>query len=153
MPPSVEPDIPAQFFAAMPDLSILGLDRDPVARRRRYRPVVGLRRPGQGRSCPLRRLHSGPGRTVGTDRIGPFASAVLFDLGVSSVQFDRPERGFSYRVDGPLDMRMDTTSGQTAADVVNTYSEAALTRLMKVYADERFANRNRPGHQLPPGRF
>ncbi|MGH9226420.1 MAG: 16S rRNA (cytosine(1402)-N(4))-methyltransferase RsmH [Acidimicrobiales bacterium] len=70
-------------------------------------------------------------------------AAVLFDLGVSSPQLDRPERGFSYRADGPLDMRMDRTSagGRTAADVVNTYDEPALARVLRTYGDERYAGR------------
>jgi 16S rRNA (cytosine1402-N4)-methyltransferase len=71
---------------------------------------------------------------------GP-VSAVLFDLGVSSPQIDWPERGFSYIGDGPLDMRMDQRSGLTAADVVNTYSEDALIRLVAESGDRRLARR------------
>jgi 16S rRNA (cytosine1402-N4)-methyltransferase len=65
--------------------------------------------------------------------------AVLFDLGVSSLQLDVVERGFAYREDAPLDMRMDGTSGQTAADVLNTYPATELTRVLKEYGEERFA--------------
>ncbi|HEX2274573.1 MAG TPA: 16S rRNA (cytosine(1402)-N(4))-methyltransferase RsmH [Acidimicrobiales bacterium] len=68
-------------------------------------------------------------------------SGVLFDLGVSSPQLDRAERGFSYGTDGPLDMRMDRGQRLTAADVVNTYDEDALTRVLAAYGDERFARR------------
>ena len=68
-------------------------------------------------------------------------SGVLFDLGVSSHQFDEGERGFSYRFDGPLDMRMNPTLGRTAADVVNEYSLDDLTRVLREYGDERFAYR------------
>ncbi len=71
----------------------------------------------------------------------PGASGVLFDLGVSSPQLDRPERGFSYREDGPLDMRMDTRGGLTAADVVNGYPQSELARILARNADERFASR------------
>ena len=67
--------------------------------------------------------------------------AVLFDLGVSSLQLDVTERGFAYREDAPLDMRMDSGSGLTAADVLNTYSEAELARILKEYGEERFARR------------
>jgi len=66
---------------------------------------------------------------------------ILFDLGVSSLQLDETERGFSYAHDAPLDMRMDRTIGQTAADVVNTYSAAELTHVLRVYGEERFASR------------
>jgi len=69
-------------------------------------------------------------------------SAVLLDLGVSSLQLDEEERGFAYRHDAPLDMRMDQTSGQpTAADVLNTYDQADLERVLRQYGEERFAKR------------
>jgi 16S rRNA (cytosine1402-N4)-methyltransferase len=67
--------------------------------------------------------------------------AVLFDLGVSSMQLDVRERGFSYSADAPLDMRMDATSGPTAADVLNTYDVRDLARILKDYGEERFARR------------
>ena len=66
---------------------------------------------------------------------------ILFDLGVSSFQFDKPERGFSYRMDGPLDMRMDTTQSLCAKDVVNTYSEQELRRILLEYGEEKFASK------------
>jgi 16S rRNA (cytosine1402-N4)-methyltransferase len=66
---------------------------------------------------------------------------VLFDLGVSSMQLDLPERGFAYAVDAPLDMRMDSQQGPTAADVLNTYDAAALTRVLRDYGEERMAKR------------
>jgi len=68
-------------------------------------------------------------------------SGVLFDLGVSSPQLDRPDRGFSYRADGPLDMRMDRGQSTTAADVVNHYDQDRLARVISQYGDERFAAR------------
>lgn len=64
---------------------------------------------------------------------------VLADLGCSSYQFDTPERGFSYMHDAPLDMRMDTDSGLTAYDVVNTYDEDELQRILYEYGEEKFA--------------
>jgi len=66
---------------------------------------------------------------------------ILFDLGVSSNQLDSPERGFSYRLDGPLDMRMDRSQTKTAADVVNEYSLSELTSVIKKYGEERWASR------------
>ena len=68
-------------------------------------------------------------------------SAVLLDLGVSSLQLDEPERGFAYRHDAPLDMRMDQSVGITAAHVLNTYDQAHLERVLREYGEERFAKR------------
>jgi 16S rRNA (cytosine1402-N4)-methyltransferase len=66
---------------------------------------------------------------------------VLFDLGVSSLQLDERERGFAYSYDAPLDMRMDTSTGPTAADVVNTYSQDDLVRIIRKWGEEKFAGR------------
>ncbi|OFK24867.1 16S rRNA (cytosine(1402)-N(4))-methyltransferase RsmH [Olsenella sp. HMSC062G07] len=77
---------------------------------------------------------------VGAEVIG--VDCFLFDLGVSSPQLDIPERGFSYNEDAPLDMRMDPDNGTlTAAEVTNTYNEADLVRILRMYGDERFAPR------------
>jgi 16S rRNA (cytosine1402-N4)-methyltransferase len=101
---------------------------------------------GSPSATPLRRLaeavaeHGGP------------VTAVLFDLGVSSPQLDRGERGFSHRFDAPLDMRMDTTStGRTADDVVNRYAEADLARVLADLGDERYA-RGSPRPSSRPAR-
>ena len=66
---------------------------------------------------------------------------ILFDLGVSSMQLDEADRGFAYAQDAPLDMRMDRTTGSTAADVLNTYSVEDLTRILRAYGEERYARR------------
>ena len=71
----------------------------------------------------------------------PCVDGMLFDLGVSSPQLDEAERGFSYRVDAPLDMRMDRSRGITARDVVNGYDEAELARILFTYGEERYARR------------
>jgi 16S rRNA (cytosine1402-N4)-methyltransferase len=77
-----------------------------------------------------------------TDAAIPYVNGFLFDLGVSSPQLDIAERGFSYRTDAPLDMRMDSTAGGiTAADVVNSYQESDLARVIREYGEERWASR------------
>jgi 16S rRNA (cytosine1402-N4)-methyltransferase len=70
---------------------------------------------------------------------GVRADAILLDLGVSSMQVDRPERGFSYAVDAPLDMRMDQSEDVTAADIVNEASERELQTIFRRYGEERYA--------------
>ena len=70
----------------------------------------------------------------------PLADGILLDLGVSSYQLDNPERGFSYLTeDAPLDMRMDQTQSLTAADILNTYSESELVRILRDYGEEKCA--------------
>jgi 16S rRNA (cytosine1402-N4)-methyltransferase len=126
---------------ARPDLRLIGLDRDGDAIAAAGRALGGF-----GGRVVLRRarfdeitttLHE-LGQETGA---GGVISGVLFDLGVSSPQLDRPGRGFSYRDDGPLDMRMDTRDPFTAADVVNGYPEAELARVLHHYGEERFARR------------
>jgi 16S rRNA (cytosine1402-N4)-methyltransferase len=68
-------------------------------------------------------------------------NGMIFDLGVSSPQFDNPERGFSYRYEAPLDMRMNRKQSLTAGDIVNQYSQRELTRIIKEYGEERWASR------------
>lgn len=70
-----------------------------------------------------------------------FPHAVLFDLGVSSYQLDNPERGFSWKNDSPLDMRMDRSLRTTAADILATYSEEGLSEIIREYGEERYAGR------------
>lgn len=66
---------------------------------------------------------------------------ILFDLGVSSLQLDNTERGFSYAHDAALDMRMDKSQGKTAADIINTYAPGELVRILRTYGEEKFATR------------
>ena len=121
---------------AHPGLSVLGLDRDPAAlaaSRERLAPY-GDRVMLQHRrfdDLDAAMLEAGIAELSGA----------LFDLGVSSHQFDSGERGFSYRHDAPLDMRMDTTKATTAADVVNQASEIEIAQILREYSDEKFAGR------------
>ena len=71
----------------------------------------------------------------------PCVQGILFDLGVSSMQLDEVNRGFSYANNAPLDMRMDASTGITAADVLNTYDEKQLVRVLRTYGEEKFAGR------------
>lgn len=118
------------------DLRVLGVDRDPdalvaaAARLRRFGDRAMTHR------CRFDALDEAMAAHAVTE-----LSGALFDLGVSSPQLDRAERGFSYRNDGPLDMRMDTDAPWSADDVVNGYAEADLARVIRQHGDERFANR------------
>ena len=78
-------------------------------------------------------------REEGKDIISGTVDGILLDLGVSSYQLDNPERGFSYRTDAPLDMRMDRTADFSARDIVNTYSAQELTRILRDYGEEKCA--------------
>lgn len=121
---------------AHPGLRLLGLDRDEAAcdaaarRLARFGDRVEIVRTG----------FAEVGRLV-SRRTEQGASAVLFDLGVSSPQFDEPERGFSYRSGAPLDMRMDRRQGLSAMTVVNEYAYPQLVRVIETYGEERFARR------------
>jgi 16S rRNA (cytosine1402-N4)-methyltransferase len=134
------------------DLLVLGIDRDPAAL---TAATARLERFG-GRFRAVHARFDDLHQLMPTDQIprptrdqldeidaalDDGLSGALFDLGVSSPQLDRPERGFSFRNDGPLDMRMDTTAPWSAADVVNGYSEDELARVIRRNGDERFATR------------
>jgi 16S rRNA (cytosine1402-N4)-methyltransferase len=121
----------AALLRALPEHTLLGLDRDDEAL-----ALAGERLAPFGDRVELRRANF---EAIGTVA-GP-VSAVLFDLGVSSMQLDDPVRGFSYRGDGPLDMRADRRQTLTAADVVNGYDEIALARILARHGEERFARR------------
>ena len=80
-----------------------------------------------------------------TDVVNSFGfekvDGILFDLGVSSMQLDQNDRGFSYSQDAPLDMRMDRSTGITASEIVNTYAPGELVRILRTYGEEKFATR------------
>jgi 16S rRNA (cytosine1402-N4)-methyltransferase len=78
-------------------------------------------------------------RATGTRHVP--IDGIILDAGVSSMQLDRPERGFSFRQDGPLDMRMDQSEGRTAADLVNGLPEAVLSSIISAFGEERYARR------------
>jgi 16S rRNA (cytosine1402-N4)-methyltransferase len=121
---------------ARPDLRVLGIDRDPAA--------VAAAGTALGRFGERARVVHGGfehlSEIAATESEGDIVG-VLFDLGVSSPQLDRAERGFSYWSDAPLDMRMDSNQTLTAADVVNGTDEAELVRIIQRNGEERFARR------------
>ncbi len=124
----------AALLEARTDLTVVGVDRDPAAR---------------DAAADRLAAHAGRVTILGdtSDRgirraaeLGP-VTGVLLDLGVSSPQIDEADRGFSYRHDGPLDMRMDPTLGSTAADLLDELDERDLARLLRELADEPHARR------------
>jgi 16S rRNA (cytosine1402-N4)-methyltransferase len=121
---------------ALPRHRLLGLDRDEEAL-----AAANVTLSGFEDRVTLRRARFDRLKAMVQDAGNDSAVAVLFDLGVSSPQVDRAERGFSYSQDAPLDMRMDRRESLTAADVVNTYSVERLTSVLYDYGDERFAQR------------
>lgn len=123
-------------LAALPEVRVVGLDRDPQAL-----AIAGARlAPFGERFVAVHAVYDEIQDVLG--RLGLDAvQGVLMDLGVSSLQLDEVERGFSYAQDAPLDMRMDATTGITAAEVLADYDERALIRVLREYGEERFAQR------------
>lgn len=113
---------------------VVGIDRDPAA--------ISL---ATERLAPFgdrfRAVHTTYDRFDEVAAETGAVNAILMDLGVSSLQLDERERGFSYAQDAPLDMRMDPTSGQSAAELLATIDERELTRILRVYGEEKFASR------------
>ena len=124
------------LLRAYPTTTVIGIDRDPQALTLAQERLAGF---GQrvvlvhGVYDDIASIVDAQGR-VGVD-------AVLMDLGVSSLQLDEAERGFAYSQDAALDMRMNPSDPMTAADVLNTYDVASLTRILREYGEEKFARR------------
>src|SRR3954447_6681008 len=126
----------AALLNAHPQVRVIGLDRDPQAlaacelRLAAFAPRVRL----------VKAVYDALPEVLADANVEHVAG-VLFDLGVSSLQLDADDRGFSYSRDTGLDMRMDPTGGRTAADVVNTYPADQLARVLRDYGEGRFARR------------
>lgn len=119
-----------------PDLRLIGLDRDASAlelSRARLAPFGA-------RATLVHAVYDEMQEVLGSLGLTR-VQGILFDLGVSSMQLDETDRGFAYSVDAPLDMRMDQSSGVTAADVLNTYEPGVLIRVLREYGEEKFASR------------
>ncbi|HET6909504.1 MAG TPA: 16S rRNA (cytosine(1402)-N(4))-methyltransferase RsmH [Mycobacteriales bacterium] len=126
----------AALLAAFPSVELIGVDRDPQALSICADRLAAFR-------SRVRLVHAVydalPGVLADVDV--RTVAAVLFDLGVSSLQLDADNRGFAYSRDTGLDMRMDPSSSRTAAEVVNTYPAAELARVLRDYGEERYARR------------
>lgn len=124
------------FLERFDRIRLVALDRDRDALR-----IAGQRlAPYADRIVLVHTVYDGIGEALaaaGEER----ADAILFDLGVSSLQLDEVDRGFAYARDAPLDMRMDQSSGATAADVLATFSEGQLRRIFERYGEEKLAGR------------
>ncbi|MGV0384565.1 16S rRNA (cytosine(1402)-N(4))-methyltransferase RsmH [Corynebacterium sp. 22_2729] len=134
------------FLDAFPHAIVVGLDRDPNALAEANERLAGYgdrfvsyQTRFDGVTDALEDLMDQGAIPSSVRESG--ISGFLFDLGVSSMQLDQPERGFAYAVDAPLDMRMDPSSPLTAADILNTYSHGEIARILKTYGDERFAGK------------
>jgi len=111
----------------------IAIDRDPEAERhfKRFAAVA---------SADTRFIHGNFALVLrNLAATGLRADALVLDLGISSMQIDRPERGFSYAADAPLDMRMDPTGALTAAEIVNEWDEREISQLLRGYGEERFS--------------
>lgn len=118
--------------ACAPNGKLLGLDVDPQALSLARETLA----PHEQRSILLQRSYTTLEETL-KEIEWTLVNGIVLDLGASSMQFDTPERGFSFREDAPLDMRFDPTRAQNAADIVNTYSEADLAEIIFRYGEER----------------
>lgn len=123
-------------LTACPTAHLVGIDRDPAALR-----IAGERLAGfEGRHTLVHAVYDEFDAVL--DDLGiDSVAGVLMDLGVSSLQLDEADRGFSYSRSAPLDMRMDTSRGRTAGQVLAESDEAELTRILRTYGEERFAGR------------
>ncbi len=128
-----------RFLTDLPGLRVIGLDRDPSAlqiARERLAPFGS-------RFTAVRTRYDGIVDALADCGYAASGSidGVLFDLGVSSMQLDRTERGFSYAADAPLDMRMDPDLPLTAADILNTFDARDIAKILRDFGDERYAPR------------
>ncbi|MBE7472212.1 MAG: 16S rRNA (cytosine(1402)-N(4))-methyltransferase [Anaerolineae bacterium] len=126
----------ALLAASAPDGQVFGFDRDQSALELARRQLAQF-----GQRVHLFHANFDRLAEIAQAQGLPKAEGILLDLGVSSMQFDQPERGFSFQAEGPLDMRMDASAGPTAADLVNSLPEEELANLIYQYGEERHSRR------------
>ena len=124
------------ILSSCPGAHLVGLDRDPAA----LREAASRLEPFAERTTLVHAVYDRLPRVL-ADLGHGCVQGVLFDLGVSSMQLDDTDRGFSYAADAPLDMRMDASRGITAAEILNSYSAKDLAVVLSTYGEERFARR------------
>lgn len=120
-----------------PELHLVGIDRDPHALELSSQRLA----PFGDRFTAVHARYDEIGAVARAHGHDGHVQGILFDLGVSSLQLDEADRGFSYAQDAPLDMRMDPTSGSTAAELIAEADERELRRILQTYGEERFAGR------------
>ena len=118
------------------NLTVIGIDRDEIALERARKRLAPFGDRLKTAHCIFDQISSVV-EGFGYSHI----NGALFDLGVSSIQLDESERGFSYSQEAPLDMRMDRSSGITASEIVNTYEPGKLVQILRMYGEEKFATR------------
>ena len=118
------------------NLTVIGIDRDEIALGRATERLTPYSDRLKTAHCVFDEI-SAVAKSFGYSHI----NGALFDLGVSSIQLDESERGFSYSQDAPLDMRMDRSQGITASEIVNTYEPGKLVHILRAYGEEKFATR------------
>ncbi|WP_412126301.1 16S rRNA (cytosine(1402)-N(4))-methyltransferase RsmH [Streptomyces subrutilus] len=124
------------LLTRFPEAHLIGLDRDKEALR-----LSGERlAPFGDRATLVHAIYADLAEVLDGLRI-PAVQGILFDLGVSSMQLDEADRGFAYAQDAPLDMRMDQSTGISAAEVLNTYAPGELVRILRQYGEEKQAKR------------
>ncbi|MET9857406.1 16S rRNA (cytosine(1402)-N(4))-methyltransferase RsmH [Streptomyces sp. NPDC006450] len=124
------------LLTRFPEVHLIGLDRDKEALR-----LSGERlAPFGDRATLVHAIYADLAEVLDSLHI-PTVQGILFDLGVSSMQLDEADRGFAYAQDAPLDMRMDQTTGISAAEVLNTYAPGELVRILRQYGEEKQAKR------------
>ncbi len=125
-----------RLLRCCPDARVIGVDRDQAALEMASQRLA----PYSDRFVAVHAVFDELPSVLASQCVNR-PQAFLFDLGVSSLQLDEQDRGFAYRIDAPLDMRMDQQQGLTAADVLNTYSPVALERVLRDFGEERFARK------------